>query len=181
MDGWVAWSGGEQSCPTDLVIITDRRVGQSNHGSSKQLLPLMAPFVLHLVLTCSLFPSLDSWSRATESLPSWPVSSAQDNVVYWLDCKQTCFFSVFTFFRSLRGKYAVRNYYWSNNKCLMKSVGHLIQQFNIFMKKWYSYLKFMHSSSLTTLSWSGLRCGWSLSWLHQAQSQKTLWMGFIQG
>lgn len=110
MDGWVVRSGGKQSCPADLVIITDRRVSQSNHSSSKQLLPLMAPFVLHLVLTCSPFLSLDLWSRATESLPSWPVISAQDNDASWPDCSLNVIFtdltafSLFTFFQSFWGK-----------------------------------------------------------------------------
>lgn len=57
MDGGAGWCDAERCDPADLVIIMGGRVDQSSPCFSKQLLPLMASFALHLV-TPSTFLSL---------------------------------------------------------------------------------------------------------------------------
>lgn len=63
MDGGAGWCDAERCDPADLVIIMGGRVDQSSPCFSKQLLPLMASFALHLVtpstlLSLTLSPSL---------------------------------------------------------------------------------------------------------------------------
>lgn len=49
MDGGAVQRDDERCDPADLVIIMGGRVDQSSPCFSKQLLPLMASFALHLV------------------------------------------------------------------------------------------------------------------------------------
>lgn len=64
--GGAGWHDAEQHDPADLVIIMGGRVDQSSLCFSKQLLPLMASFALHLVtfaavLALTLSVSISLW------------------------------------------------------------------------------------------------------------------------